>query len=103
MTQDFEIIGPIEAIEEIEEDETEIPDNTNRFAVCIRPTSDIDLLTVYPVINDPDAEEDEMLRVIDNSGYDYLYPAASFVALTLPEADAQTLIRVMRDPAATLR
>jgi len=35
MPRDFEIIGPITDIEEIEDSETEIPDSTTRFAICI--------------------------------------------------------------------
>jgi hypothetical protein len=96
MPPDFEIIGEITEIEEIEEGETEIPD-TNRFAICIRPSVDTDWLKVYPVIDDPDAEQDMgMLRIIDESGEDYLHAMERFVVLTLPSTDAHALVHAMK-------
>lgn len=53
-----------------------------RFAVCIRnagyPAS-LELRKLYEVRSDPEAEQHGMLRVIDESGEDYLFPAAMFV------------------------
>jgi hypothetical protein len=96
MPLDFEIIGEITEIEEIEEGETEIPD-TNRFAISIRPSVDTDWLKVYPVIDDPDAEQDMgMLRIIDESGEDYLHAMERFVVLTLPSTDAHALVHAMK-------
>jgi hypothetical protein len=97
MPPDFEIIGEITEIEEIEEGETEIPD-TNRFAICIR-TSDASThpLKVYPVIDDPGAEQDMgMLRIIDESGEDYLHAIERFVVLTLPSVEAHALVLAMK-------
>jgi hypothetical protein len=98
MSQDFEIIGEITEIEEIEDGWTEIPD-TNRFAICIRNTGypvSLNLLKVYPVIDDPDAEETGMLRIIDESGEDYLHASKRFVVLTLPSIDAHVLVQAMK-------
>jgi hypothetical protein len=39
---------------------------------------------LYPVVNDPDAAANDLIRVIDESGEDYLYPARLFQKLTLP-------------------
>jgi len=39
---------------------------------------------IYVAIPDPRAEKLDQIRVIDESGEDYLYPAGSFVSLTLP-------------------
>jgi hypothetical protein len=39
---------------------------------------------VYQVIPDVDAEKEEYLRIIDESGEDYLYPAQYFLAIELP-------------------
>jgi len=95
MRDDFEIIGEITNIEEIEDSETEIPD-THRFAICIKPSFDLELLKVYPVIDDADAEQDGMLRIIDESREDYLRGIERFVVLTLPSADAQRLVLAMK-------
>jgi len=40
----------------------------------------------YPTIADSDARKHGQLRVIDESGEDYLYPAEFFVAIELPQA-----------------
>ena len=98
MTPDFEIIGEITEVEEIEEGETEIPD-TNRFAICIRNTDyEVSLtpLTVYPVIDDRRAEETGMIRIIDESREDYLHAIERFVVLNLSPRDAQALVQAMK-------
>ena len=40
---------------------------------------------VYRVLSDPAAEKRGMLRVIDESGEDYLYPADRFVPIDVPK------------------
>ena len=98
MPPDFEIIGEITEIEEIEDGWTEIPD-TNRFAICIRNTGyavSLNLLKVYPVIDDADAEETGMVRIIDESGEDYLHASKRFVVVILPPAEAQALVQAMK-------
>jgi len=58
-----------------------------RFAICIR-TDDADLLTprmVYQVLPDGSAAKSNYIRVIDNEGEDYLYPADYFVFVELPQ------------------
>jgi len=40
---------------------------------------------LYPVIGDAVAEKHRLLRIIDESGDDYLYPAEYFVVLRLPK------------------
>jgi hypothetical protein len=103
MPDDFEIIGEITNIEEIEDRETEIPE-TNRFAICIRNTDyavSLTQLKVYPVLEDPDAEQDGMIRIIDESRGDYLHTTSRFVVLTLPASEAHTLVQAMKDRATT--
>jgi len=59
------------------------------FAVCVRNAGNeasLELRKLYQVVTDPDAERDGMLRVIDESGEDYLFPAAFFVLAPLPAA-----------------
>ena len=41
---------------------------------------------IYQVLPDESAAEDNYLRVIDESGEDYLYPADYFVEIQLPQA-----------------
>ena len=59
------------------------------FAICVRNTGNeasLELRKLYEVVADPDAEKDGMLRVIDESGEDYLFPAAFFMLAPLPAA-----------------
>ena len=48
---------------------------------------------MYLFINDPDAEANDLIRVIDESGEDYLYPARLFRKLALP-GDVQRAVRM---------
>jgi len=66
-----------------------------RFAVCIRNTgylASLELRKLYEVVDDPDAEQDGMIRVIDESGEDYLFPLSMFVAAPLPAADEEAVL-----------
>lgn len=40
---------------------------------------------IYVALADPDAEKHGLLRIIDESGEDYLYPKDSFSPITLPD------------------
>lgn len=52
-------------------------------------TDDLTLGRLYEVIGDVDAHE--MLRVIDDSGEDYLYPAKLFEQVDVQESTAERL------------
>ena len=56
-----------------------------RFAICVqnRGAEDLDVCKVYRVLPDRAAAVEGYLRVIDESGEDYLYPADFFVPLAL--------------------
>jgi hypothetical protein len=41
---------------------------------------------IYVALRDASAEKHNMLRIIDESGEDYLYPKAFFRAIALPQA-----------------
>ena len=66
-----------------------------RFAVCINnrgyPAS-LELHKIYRVLPDEDAAQDGDLRVIDESGEDYLYSADRFVEVELPQTVRQSLL-----------
>jgi hypothetical protein len=65
-----------------------------QFAICVNndeyPAS-LELHKVYLVLGDKEAKQDGDLRVIDESGEDYLYPAAYFVLMELPRESAKAL------------
>ncbi len=67
-----------------------------RFAVCVNnaeyPAS-LELYEIYQVLSDEDSEVDGDLRVIDESGGDYLYPVDYFVLLKLPYVVEKSLLQ----------
>lgn len=70
------------------------PASIPRFAICIN-TDDSDLLTlrkVYQVLPDESAARSNWIRVIDNEGEDYLYPADYFVFVDFPPSIEQALL-----------
>jgi len=65
-----------------------------KFAICIH-TNDPDLLTprmVYQILPDESAARSNYVRVIDNEGEDYLYPADCFVFIDLPQLVERALL-----------
>ena len=57
-----------------------------RFAICVRNrgADDLEVRKVYRVLPDKTAAAEGYLRIIDESGEDYLYPAEWFVSVELP-------------------
>ncbi len=59
-----------------------------QFAVCVKnegyPAS-LELRKIYEVVPDSRAADHRYVRVIDESGEDYLYPADCFVPIRLPQ------------------
>jgi len=71
-------------------------ESTPEFVVCINnegyPAS-LELHKIYRVVSDKDALADEDLRVIDESGEDYLYPSSYFAPIKVPAAVQESLLR----------
>jgi hypothetical protein len=65
------------------------------FILCIDNTDyEASLITrkMYEVIPDEQAEKDDMIRVIDESGEDYLYHTSHFVFIQLPAEIERALV-----------
>lgn len=66
----------------------ELFNQATQFVVCIRndgyPAS-LELRKLYQVAPDTRASEHHLLRIIDESGEDYLYPADYFVGIEAPQ------------------
>ena len=59
----------------------------SRFVICIDNSeypASLEMHKIYRIMTDEDAEQEGDLRVIDESGEDYLYPAANFVRVEFP-------------------
>jgi len=70
-------------------------DKERKFAVCIN-SDDSDLLTprrIYQVLPDESAAKSNYIRVIDNEGEDYLYPADYFLFIELPRKIELALLK----------
>lgn len=74
-------------------------ENRRRYALCVQADADEDLQLrkVYEVLPDALAAKRGHLRVVDESGEDYLYPAESFVLLDLP-LEAERALRPQSKP-----
>jgi len=75
---------------------TEHQHSSLQFAICIK-TDDADLLTprrIYQVLPDDSAAKSHYVRVIDNEGEDYLYPADYFIFVEFPHEVEQALLQV---------
>lgn len=70
--------------------------STKRYAVCIDNTdypASLELRKLYELLEDEEARSLEQVRVIDESGEDYLYPADRFMSLELSVEMAEAVAR----------
>lgn len=64
------------------------PQAEPRFVVCVEngdSRASLEVRKLYQVVPDPDAAAHGLLRVIDESGEDYLYPLHYFAAVDIPK------------------
>jgi len=63
------------------------------FALCVenKDCADLEKRKIYKVFPDEEAEKEGYLRVIDESGEDYLYPQSYFVPVKLPREAQEAL------------
>ena len=68
----------------------------NLFVICIKnrdyPAS-LELRKIYRVVPDETATAHKQIRIIDESGEDYLYPADYFVSIRLPQAVEKAVLQ----------
>ena len=78
--------------------------NEKHFVVCVRNDEyegALELRKIYEVLEDPDAEPHDLIRIIDESGEDYLYPREWFLQIQLPQNVEEAIIEIaQREPAA---
>jgi hypothetical protein len=63
------------------------------FALCVDSggAEDLEARKVYQVLPDREAAREAYIRVVDESGEDYIYPSDLFVPVRLPAAVARRL------------
>lgn len=68
---------------------------SSEFVVCLSnsdyPVS-LELHKIYRVVPDEDAAADGDIRVVDESGEDYIYPASYFTPIKVPAAVEKSLL-----------
>jgi hypothetical protein len=64
-----------------------------RVALCIenKDCEDLEKRKIYQMLPDEEAEKEGYIRVIDESGEDYLYPRSYFIAVQLPREAEEAL------------
>jgi hypothetical protein len=67
--------------------------SNRKFVVCVRPgdSEDLEVRKVYEALPDQKAASEGYLRIVDESGEDYLYPAEYFASVRLPAATIREL------------
>lgn len=70
----------------------------DRYVICIRSegAADLQVRKIYRVLPDGAASARGHLRVIDESGEDYLYPAEWFVTVRVPDEAKRALAETPR-------
>lgn len=72
--------------------------SSHQFVICIRNdeySASLETRKIYEVLSDADASKHHQVRVVDESGEDYLYPEDYFVPVKLPKATEQALVDVV--------
>ena len=66
-----------------------MPSTGKQFVVCLKNEGyevSLERRKIYRVLPDPEAAKHRQIRVVDESGEDYLYPKSFFAPLELPQA-----------------
>jgi hypothetical protein len=71
-------------------------ENPTKFAICTHndESDDLEPLKIYRTLPDESAAKEDYIRIIDESGEDYLYPANYFILISLPQTIEQTLLNI---------
>ena len=73
--------------------------HTTRFALCLdnsRTEASLILGKVYRLLPDPVAAKDGLIRVIDESGEDYLFSKSQFEVVEFPQAVRRRLLALQK-------
>jgi len=68
---------------------------TKPFALCVDSTDYKASLIpgkVYPIVADPRAAKDDLVRIVDESGEDYLYHRSHFLFVDFPPAVTKRIL-----------
>ena len=73
-----------------------VQQSSGAFALCVDDggMEDLEARKLYQILPDPEAAREGYIRVVDESGEDYIYPSDLFVPVRLPAA----VVRRLREP-----
>ncbi len=72
---------------------------TTQFAVCLENAGNeasLILGKVYAVVSDTKAAKDDLIRIIDESGEDYLFSRSQFEVVEFPQAVRRRLLALQK-------
>ena len=72
---------------------------TKQFALCLdNEGNEASLIVgkVYPIVPDPRAAKDALVRVVDESGEDYLFARSQFAFVDFPESVRRRLLALQK-------
>jgi hypothetical protein len=81
-------------------------EHSARFVVCINNTgypASLEIHKIYCVVPDADATASADIRVMDESGEDYLYPASYFAPIAVPVSVRKSIQKAAQSAALTNR
>lgn len=67
------------------------------FAVCVRNDEheeSLELRKIYEVLEDPQAAQHQLVRVIDEEAESYLYPSEWFLPIELPQNIEEAIVEL---------
>jgi hypothetical protein len=71
----------------------------SEFIICVNNReyeASLELWKVYRAVRDNYAKEQDLVRIIDESGEDYLFPSDYFVPVALPKVVQDAMMRNAR-------
>ena len=72
---------------------------TTQFALCLKNTgyeASLILGKVYRILPDPRAAKDDLVRIIDESGEDYLFHKNQFAVVDFPQAIRRKILALQK-------
>ena len=82
-----------------------VQQSAGSFALCVEDggSEDLEARKVYQVLPDREAAHEGYIRVVDESGEDYIYPSHLFASIRLPAAVVRRLRATVRPRARAPR
>ena len=69
--------------------------SAEQLVICVKNEgyeASLEVRKIYRALDDEDAHRHRLLRVIDESGDDYLYPRGNFLPVVLPQATRRAVL-----------